>query len=522
MKRIISIILILCLLSGCAGNATEQIVEGIDTSGQYVENVKVQDDEGGADVKQEQPEPQPEPLPENTPKPTPEPEIPQNIVTADDDISDIIDLAPEAEDDGAYLPPDAVTPEYVKDVGTNATTVEVTSSNYNTALLTLPNVNISTLSGLDITSRTEYVSARVSIDNVPAAQMLSTTAVEVRGRGNSTWSCFDKKPYKLKFAIKTDLLGMGAARKWVLLANAFDDTMLRNALAYDLAGNLGVEYVTEFRFVNVFVNGGYRGVYLLCEQTEEGSTRIDVNTSKTGEADTGYVLEMWNDAKTETEKKTFTIPYVDGILSTARCVVISPDEKDINDDQLKFIKDYVRNANHAILKKDWKKINELVEIDTFVNMFLVDTVFLNGDSGYSYYMYKKAGGKLCLGPVWDIDQSSGSSSHGGSACEGWTRGSKHDWYEALMQIKEFRELVIARYTEKKEYIQGIVDRVDEYATKYAYDFGMSNYIHNSFGDENRVRTMPELYALKTYPEHLAYLRTWFTNRFLWIDANLKV
>ena len=532
MKKFICVVLILCLISGCAKGTNTDVIEGIDTSGQYQENVKEQEN-GGSDfvengnsdqTSEPEPEskPEPEPEPEPTPVPEPTPNPSQNIVTADDEVSDIIDLAPEQEDDGTYLPPDAVTPEYVGNVGTNATTVEITSSNYNTVLLTLPKINIDTLSGNEITSRDEYVSARISVENVENSQRLVPTAVEVRGRGNSTWSFFDKKPYKLRFTMKTDLLGMGAARKWVLLANSIDDTMLRSALAFDLAKNLGVEYVTDFRFVNVFVNGGYKGVYLLCEQTEEGSTRIDVNTSKTGEADTGYVLEMWNDNVTKTDKKTFSIPYVDGILSTCRCVVVSPDEKDINDDQLEFIKEYVRNANHAILKKDWKKINELVDIDTFVNMFLVDTVFLNNDSGYSYYMYKKAGGKLCLGPVWDIDQSAGNSSHGGAGYDGWSRGSKHDWYLALMEIKEFRELVLKRYNEKKDYIHGLVDRVDEYATKYAYDFGMSNYIYNNFGNEKRVRTMPEIYSLKTYSEHLAYLRTWFTNRFLWIDANLKV
>ena len=80
----------------------------------------------------------------------------------------------------------------------------------------------------------------------------------------------------------------------------------------------------------------------------------------------------------------------------------------------------------------------------------------------------------------------------------------------------------ALYNENKDYIRGIVDRVDKIATKNAYDFGMSNYVYNNFGNPSRISTMPEIVALESYADHLAYLRTWFTNRIIWIEASLEI
>ena len=95
-----------------------------------------------------------------------------------------------------------------------------------------------------------------------------TGTVEFKGRGNSTWREYAKKPYQIKFSKKTSVLGMPAAKKWILLANASDDSMIRTRLVYDAAEQMGFPYVTEYKYVDLWVDGEYLGVYLIGEKAE--------------------------------------------------------------------------------------------------------------------------------------------------------------------------------------------------------------------------------------------------------------
>lgn len=423
---------------------------------------------------------------------------------------------------GNVITGNMVTADDQKPADNSQNTVSVP---YEDEKLKLPKINIVTYSG-DITSKEEYVKGAISVTNAGSYD-LARTAMEIRGRGNSTWVRFDKKPYKIKFAVKTDMLGLGAAKKWILLANAFDDTMIRSALVFDLAKQLGLEYTTDYRYVNVYVNNTYEGVYMLCEQVEEGQNRIDVNSSKTGELDTGYVLESYSDGARPGEQ-CFTLPMVGSEFLGSNpydkhvMIIKSPDKKIVTSSQKKFIQDYIIKVNNAILGKDWQKINELVDINSFVNMFIVEQMILSNDMGYTFYMYKRAGGKLYLGPVWDYDQSAGNSEHGGPTYKGWYSGSEHKWYTSLIQMPEFKALVAARYNEKKDVIRGVVNEVDRIASENRYDFDASNYVHNNFGNKKRWRTIPEICSLTTYDQHLAYLKTWLTNRLIWMEDQLSI
>ena len=308
--------------------------------------------------------------------------------------------------------------------------------------LALPMLYIDTQGGAQITSRENYVNTTVRLEN--AGKMnFGETAGRIRGRGNSTWLHFDKKPYRLKFNEKVDLLGMGANKDWVLLANAFDETMLRNYIAFSLGHELGLEYTSDFQYVHLYLNEEYRGVYMIAEQIEEGNSRVDVNSSKNGEVDTGYLIEAIGNVEKEEEERFFEVDEVDGKRPDAdgkgfRFYVKSPDETECTDEQLAFIKDYVNQANEAIFKKDWEKICQLIDVDSMAKMFLVDQITLNNDQGYCFYLYKKAGGKLCFGPMWDYDQSCGGSSWGGipheAQCSGRSKVLREDHQQNVRSV----------------------------------------------------------------------------------------
>ena len=114
---------------------------------------------------------------------------------------------------------------------------------------------------------------------------------QLRGRGNSTWYNV-KKPYQFKLENRADLLNTGDRdemnRTWVLLAEAWDQTLLHNKIALDLALELGMEEASHSEHVDLYYDGEYRGVYLLAEKVEIGTGRVD-------ERDYGKLIEAWNE-----------------------------------------------------------------------------------------------------------------------------------------------------------------------------------------------------------------------------------
>ncbi len=111
----------------------------------------------------------------------------------------------------------------------------------------------------------------------------------IKGRGNSTWT-HDKKSYNIKFKKKTDFLGMGKEKKWTLLGNDVDPTLIRNVCGWTLAEKSGLRYTSDFRYVDLYLNGIYRGNYIICDSVEVGEDRVDITD-----------LEMLNELANDSE-----------------------------------------------------------------------------------------------------------------------------------------------------------------------------------------------------------------------------
>ena len=95
---------------------------------------------------------------------------------------------------------------------------------------------------------------------------------QIKGRGNSTWGD-PKKPYQIKLDQDTDLCETGledeANKTWVLLSGYKDRTLMRNQLTFAIAREMGLDYTPHCRQVDLYYDGEYRGLYLLCEKTED-------------------------------------------------------------------------------------------------------------------------------------------------------------------------------------------------------------------------------------------------------------
>ena len=142
--------------------------------------------------------------------------------------------------------------------------------------LTLPRVYVTTDdgNGNTIEKADGYVGANVKIEDVDGSVLEDKASFKVRG--NST-ALAEKKPFTFKFSKKKDVLGMGKGKKWALLANCFDPTLMRNYIAFDIAHELGIDYTSNQKYVELWVDGVFKGCYTLMEPVQQGKDRVDID-----------------------------------------------------------------------------------------------------------------------------------------------------------------------------------------------------------------------------------------------------
>lgn len=220
----------------------------------------------------------------------------------------------------------------------------------------------------------------------------------LKGRGNSTWQWNEKKPYSLRLNEDADLLGMGAASRWVLLAEAFDRSLMKNKLAYDLARNAGMPYAPDCQWVELYLNGEYAGLYLLSERNEIHPNRVDL-------PEDASFLVSW-----ESERRLIAqdYPYVKTERGTAIRVHQSSFE-------LETVQQMWQSVENAIFAEDGidhitgKHLRELIDMDSWAELFLLDEILADYDGGkiskFFYYKEENGVGKIYGGPVWDKDDS---------------------------------------------------------------------------------------------------------------------
>lgn len=235
----------------------------------------------------------------------------------------------------------------------------------------------------------------------------------IRTRGNGTFNGA-KKPYEIKFNEKTSVLGMKKAKQWVLLANHYDRSLLRNKLVYDFAKNYTTLKSEDGRYVDVFVNGEFLGNYYLCEKVEVGKNRVNITDQDKNSENTeikditgGYLLELLPDFLIKADSVYFTTN------SGYHYEIKSPENPTA--EQIDYIKGVFNDLESAAKSEDGysqisgRHYSEIIDVDSYVQKYLVETLFMNTDIDYnSQYYYKDSDSidsKLYAGPVWDYDMA---------------------------------------------------------------------------------------------------------------------
>ena len=269
----------------------------------------------------------------------------------------------------------------------------------------LPTVVINTKGAQEVTSKEEELSSVVYIVSEEGKKLLATEKTGVRGRGNASWN-FPKKPYRLKFDEKQQLLDAPAkAKKWTLINNYGDKTLMRNILAFELSRRFGLAYTPYCHPVDVVLNGEYRGCYQLCDQIEVNKNRVNITEMDPEDVTLpklsgGYLIEV--DAYASTESSHFY-----STLGTP-VTIKSPDDEDIVNAQTRYITDYFNRMENAVFASNFADpetgYRRYLDLDSFLKHFMVGEMSGNTDTYWSVYMTKdRESDKFFTGPVWDFD-----------------------------------------------------------------------------------------------------------------------
>lgn len=255
---------------------------------------------------------------------------------------------------------------------------------------------VTTNDGKNVVSRDTYQDCYISLNAKGAFSNYSATG-KIRCRGNSSFLWYDKKPYRIKLDEKHKLLGLDKAKSWVLLANYRDVTDLMNTFVFEMGHWMGLEYTNHTRYVELFINGDYKGVYQLTEQIQQGSNRVNISDEKgilvTLDVDDGPAESPLaeNNFWTTVFKMPMAVKYPeDEMLTTA-----------VRDS----IRDVFAELETAIKNRNYPVVDSLMDIRSFIHYLQIQEFIYNVElsAPRSIFMYKDGDGKWFMGPLWDFD-----------------------------------------------------------------------------------------------------------------------
>lgn len=428
---------------------------------------------------------------------------------------------------------------------------EIVVKNYDKIVVTTKEGNGNTIEKADGYQKASFVFTAAD------GTVLEQTG-KIKVRGNST-SKAAKKPFNIKLDEKEDLFGMGKGKKWCLLANCFDPTLIRNYLAFNFATELGLPFTSESRFVELYVDGIYKGCYLFSEPIETGKTRIDIDPEETSD----FLIEF------EAYRNEDLVAYITADNGDLRWAVSEPEmpdpsdydnkEKDeayiadkaAYDKRVEEISKVVNNVVDTIKEGDIKKIRKVIDVDSFAKYYVLNEFFKTCDFNWSSVNFYYTDGKLYAGPAWDYDLSTGNVNPfypsmiaednideqyyvnyftdfiGGPDTDSlYARYCNIYFY--LCQCEDFMKVVGKLYESKQDYIKnmyaeaGMIDSLcKEYDQLFEENFtgieagGAGWNVAKSYADTMRK---PDA----TFEENIAFLTNWLSERNEYLSKELTV
>ena len=377
-------------------------------------------------------------------------------------------------------------------------------------------------------------------------ELLEEKVASISGRGNSTWGMI-KKPYQFKLEESADIFGFGSARSWNLLANAYDETNLRNQLALGLAQALEMNYVPQGKLVDLYINHKYHGCYFLCEEVQVGEERVAIrdmeemsNLVYRGEELSALAPMQSEDGsrkwvERDVEEADITGGYlferelefryveeVSGFVTSQGDFYALKSPKYASKEQVDYIGDRMQEFQDALAREDkihpvtGKHYSEYIDVTSFVQKYLVEEISKNYDGGVaSSYFYKPedaVSNLIFAGPVWDYDVAFGNCNMDKIVSNpiGVTGLDDHvydtDIFGQLYEDEAFYQAVVALYEEKAlPYLNGLTEGGIDRLVEETKEASLMNHI--------RWEALSNRYQYYTeYEDEIRYLKYFVETR----------
>ncbi len=439
----------------------------------------------------------------------------------------------------------------------------------------LPVIHLSTSTGRPVTTK-QYRSATMQMtlsDRFSEYENAYTSdkgaKIQIKCRGNSTFTVpgvkeSGKYSYKIKLGEKADLLGMGESRHWALISNYFDVTNMRNKLTYDLSGMMGMPYC-ESRWVVVYFNGEYKGLYSLVEslridegrvditdwedrakqvakaiaraeglsdketETLEGKMENDLSWITSGKFEK-YKISDYYDTSSWNINSGYLIEYDNRMDSDSTkfktahgkpIEIDSPSAVGTNPEMVDYIKGLLDDFEEAIYSPsfctaDGRHYSEFLDVDSTIDYQIIFNLFKNIEFGFlSIFLYIEDG-KIHFGPCWDFDNASGNQV---TLTDDWMLYDKWfyidgraEWWNELLGDPAYVVKLEDRWFEIRTLVDDMLDSMDVYY-KYIYDEAVKNF--ETLGPPANWYIRDS--QCKSFQDEYNVMKDWMYKRVEWLD-----
>jgi hypothetical protein len=370
--------------------------------------------------------------------------------------------------------------------------------------------------------------------NDPKNNFDGKIAIEIRG---SSSQMFPKKGYGFEtksaalLDIDVSLLGMPEENDWVLYAPYTDKSMIRDVLTYTLDASLG-HWSPRCRYVELFLNGSYEGVYVLMEKIKRNKNRVDIAklliTDNSGEDLTGgYIIKI--DKTTGGGGEGWSSDF-NNVVGRTFFQYDYPKAKEITTSQRSYIQGYIRNMEYALNAENFTfagNYHEFLNDSSFIDFMIINELAKNVD-GYrlSSYLYKGKNDRVNCGPIWDFNLTYGNADY----YNGWlTYGFQYNanlytdywqnpfWWDKLMKDSEYVKKLKKRWSllRKNELSNQRITFVIDSLTNLISEARVRNY--QRWTGIIGFKIWPNYYVGNSYSEEISWMKSWVSNRSTWLD-----
>lgn len=388
------------------------------------------------------------------------------------------------------------------------------------------------------------ITADLKVINLPEGNSLSDTVYEFNGkigieiRGSSSQT-YEKKNYAFETRdllgnnLNVSLLGLPKENDWVLHGPYGDKSLMRNVLSFEVGNRMG-RWAPHTKFCELFINGEYRGVYVLMEKIKVDKHRLDIANLKDSdlvgdELTGGYIMKVDRE-----DPGYFNSNYPDrsGDYSI-KFSYVDPSYENLKTVQREYIKQYIRSFETALYSFNYAtypdKYLEYADLESFVDYFIVQELAKNVDAyRLSAYFYKdkdSKGGKLTMGPMWDFNFTFGMPDYlDGWQTTDWVLTKQYwsipFWWDKLRLDPRFNSKLKRRWTALRT--NGVLQQ-DSLWNIVDSNYGLIKEAQaRNFSKFPILSTYvwPNYYIAGTYINEINYMKNWIKGRLQWMDGQI--